>query len=215
MNSAHNAAQKQLFLLRQNLQRLESGQENSLTFQDELQRQLDEFNRKIQAYRVLSQKELVVQRKQQAKERIRQFTDDYNATAQALQRVRLKEQERQAQAASRQELLQRHPTEHEPQAEATSIEMDYVHREQQSLQYSENAIDGFIDTAQAALANLREQGGWLKNSRRRLLDTANTLGLSRSVIHYIERRTSQDKWIFWGAVVFTIVFIWVLIHYFR
>ncbi|KAJ1658853.1 protein transport protein bos1 [Dispira simplex] len=115
-------------------------------------------------------------------------------------------------ARERHELLQRG---RDVDSQETSIAMDYVYQEHRSLQYTDSAIDDFIGSAQAALENLQEQRSWLKNSRRRILDTANTLGLSRSVIHYIERRTSQDKWVFWVAVLFTIGFIWLLIHFFR
>ncbi|KAJ1920517.1 hypothetical protein IWQ60_006975 [Tieghemiomyces parasiticus] len=215
MNSTYNSAQKQLFFLKQDVRKLESGTDTSVSLQEHIATKLTEFHRTIQKYQGLAQKEFVAQRQQQAKDRIRGFLDEYSQLNQKLERERAKVNARQTQAASHQELMQRRPTDQEPTSEATSIEMNYIGREQQSLQQSEGAIDGFLDSAHAALTNLREQRGWLKNSRRRLLDTANTLGLSRSVIHYIERRTSQDKWLFWGGVVVTLAFIWFLIHFFR
>jgi Golgi SNAP receptor complex protein 2 len=39
------------------------------------------------------------------------------------------------------------------------------------------------------LENLVEQRGILKGTQRRLLDAANTLGLSRETIGWVERRT--------------------------
>ncbi|KAJ1983130.1 protein transport protein bos1 [Dimargaris cristalligena] len=219
MNSTYNTAKKQLFLLQQDLTKYESGVDVTPALRAELETRLASFHQSIQKYQSLSQKEFVVQRQQQAKERIRTFLDEYNNLSQRLEREKVKEQTKQTQTAHRQELMQRRPTDSNKVSFQRRllypIEMDYVHREQNSLQQSEGAIDGFIETAQAALSNLREQRGWLKNSRRKILDTANTLGLSRSVIHYIERRTTQDKWVFWTGVIATIGFIWFLIHFFR
>ncbi|RKP38186.1 snare region anchored in the vesicle membrane C-terminus-domain-containing protein, partial [Dimargaris cristalligena] len=219
MNSTYNTAKKQLFLLQQDLTKYESGVDVTPALRAELETRLAGFHQSIQKYQSLSQKEFVVQRQQQAKERIRTFLDEYNNLSQRLEREKVKEQTKQTQTAHRQELMQRRPTDSNKVSFQRRllypIEMDYVHREQNSLQQSEGAIDGFIETAQAALSNLREQRGWLKNSRRKILDTANTLGLSRSVIHYIERRTTQDKWVFWTGVIATIGFIWFLIHFFR
>ena len=46
-----------------------------------------------------------------------------------------------------------------------------------------------------------------------MLDAANTLGLSRNVIHMIERRSSEDKWIFYAGVCITLLAMWAIIHY--
>ncbi|WVQ99443.1 hypothetical protein IAU59_006578 [Kwoniella sp. CBS 9459] len=66
---------------------------------------------------------------------------------------------------------------------------DYALREHSFLQNSENHIDQYIAQGRAVLENLVEQRGILKGTRRKLLDTANTLGLSRETIGWVERRT--------------------------
>ncbi|WVF71500.1 hypothetical protein IAT40_006306 [Kwoniella sp. CBS 6097] len=66
---------------------------------------------------------------------------------------------------------------------------DYALREHSFLQNSENNIDQYIAQGRAVLENLVEQRGILKGTRRKLLDTANTLGLSRETIGWVERRT--------------------------
>ena len=43
-----------------------------------------------------------------------------------------------------------------------------------------------------------------QNAQRRILDAANALGLSQGTIRWIERRTQEDKYIFWGGVVVTL-----------
>lgn len=51
-------------------------------------------------------------------------------------------------------------------------------------------MDDFIAQGRAVLDNLVDQREMLKGTQRRLLDAANTLGLSRDVIGWIERRRS-------------------------
>jgi Golgi SNAP receptor complex protein 2 len=52
-----------------------------------------------------------------------------------------------------------------------------------------------------------------QSTQRKMLDAANTLGLSRNVIQLIERRSSEDKWIFYAGVCVTLLALWAIIHY--
>jgi len=61
-------------------------------------------------------------------------------------------------------------------------------REHSFIQDTDNALDSYIAQGQAVLNNLVEQRQILKGTQRRLLDAANTLGLSRNVIGWIEKR---------------------------
>ena len=58
------------------------------------------------------------------------------------------------------------------------------------LQSTEARLDEFLAQGQDVLNNLVDQRNVLKGTQRRLLDAANTLGLSRDVIGWIERRRS-------------------------
>ena len=49
-------------------------------------------------------------------------------------------------------------------------------------------MDEFIAHGRAVLDDLKDQRSVLKGTQKRLLDAANTLGLSRDVIGWIERR---------------------------
>ncbi|KAF8622731.1 hypothetical protein AX15_006822 [Amanita polypyramis BW_CC] len=71
------------------------------------------------------------------------------------------------------------------------------------LQSAEQRIDDFIAQGREALDNLIDQRNVLKGTQRRLLDAANTLGLSRDVIGWIEKRSTQDMYIFIGGAIFT------------
>ena len=61
-------------------------------------------------------------------------------------------------------------------------------REHTFAQNTESRIDDFIAQGREVLDNLVDQRNMLKGTQRRLLDAANTLGLSRDVIGWIERR---------------------------
>lgn len=50
--------------------------------------------------------------------------------------------------------------------------------------------------------------------QRRLLSAANTLGLSRSTITFIERRTKEDYYILVGGGLLTLVAFWMILRYF-
>ena len=64
----------------------------------------------------------------------------------------------------------------------------YALREHSSLHAAEARVDDFLSQGRAVLDNLMDQRNMLKGTQRRMLDTANTLGLSRNVIGWIERR---------------------------
>ena len=56
------------------------------------------------------------------------------------------------------------------------------------IQNSDSRLDEFIAQGREVLDNLVDQRNILKGTQRRLLDTANSLGLSRDVIGWIEKR---------------------------
>lgn len=56
------------------------------------------------------------------------------------------------------------------------------------IQNTDTRLDEFIAQGRAVLDDLVDQRNVLKGTQRRLLDAANTLGLSRDVIGWIERR---------------------------
>jgi Golgi SNAP receptor complex protein 2 len=77
-------------------------------------------------------------------------------------------------------------------------------REQQALdehsfiQNTGARLDDFLAQGREVLDNLRDQRTMLKGTHRRLLDAANTLGLSRDVIGWIERRRCAVSLVHFG-----------------
>ncbi|KAI0363133.1 V-snare-domain-containing protein, partial [Pilatotrama ljubarskyi] len=78
-------------------------------------------------------------------------------------------------------------------------------REHSFIQNTDSRLDEFIAQGQAVLDDLVDQRNVLKGTQRRLLDAANTLGLSRDVIGWIERRSTQDMYIFFAGAVVTFI----------
>ena len=50
-------------------------------------------------------------------------------------------------------------------------------------------------------------------TKRRLLSAANTLGLSRSTIQFIDRRTTSDFYILIGGALFTFLCFFLILYY--
>ncbi|KAJ1587072.1 hypothetical protein NDA15_001717 [Ustilago hordei] len=95
-----------------------------------------------------------------------------------------------------------------------SVRESHALREHSFIQQTEQQLDTFIAQGREVFGNLVEQRGILKRTQRRLRDAANTLGLSRDVIGYIERRSTQDNMIFALGAIFTLVCFWYIYKWF-
>lgn len=69
-----------------------------------------------------------------------------------------------------------------------ALRQNYALDEDSFIKSTEARLDEFIAQGQEVLNNLVDQRNILKGTQRRLLSAANTLGLSREVIGWIERR---------------------------
>ncbi|KAE8907456.1 hypothetical protein PF010_g18554 [Phytophthora fragariae] len=89
----------------------------------------------------------------------------------------------------------------------------YAAQESESLQRSSQMVSDLTSLSQSILGDLGEQRNRMKNVRTKLLDIANRLGLSSSLLRVIERRDTVDFWIVIGGMVFTLVFFYVCYSY--
>lgn len=87
-------------------------------------------------------------------------------------------------------------------------------REHSFIHQTEQQLDAFIAQGREVWGNLTEQRDILKGTRRKLLDAANTMGLSRTVINAVERRSTQDNAIFAAGVVVTLVCFYYIYKWF-
>lgn len=88
-------------------------------------------------------------------------------------------------------------------------------RENQSLKRSSDMVSDLSSLSNAVLSSLGDQRSSLKNAHRKVLDIANRIGLSSSLLRVIERRDIVDKWIVYGGMVFTLVFLYICVTYLR
>ncbi|KAI9328153.1 hypothetical protein BDR26DRAFT_874430 [Obelidium mucronatum] len=97
---------------------------------------------------------------------------------------------------------------------STILMMDGLLKENEVLTASEGRIDEFIQMGRGALTELYEQRQILKSTQKRMYDIATSLGLSSTVIKYIEKRAVQDRWILFGGMFVTVLLMWAIVHFF-
>ncbi|KAF9268956.1 golgi SNAP receptor complex member bos1 [Marasmius fiardii PR-910] len=90
---------------------------------------------------------------------------------------------------------------------------DHALREHTFIQNTHAQLDDFLAQGREVLDNLVDQRNILKGTHSRLVGAANTLGLSRDVIGWIERRSTQDMYIFFAGAIFTFFCFWLIWHY--
>lgn len=119
---------------------------------------------------------------------------------------------RQAMQSEREELLSR---KFAPNPDATLINIDYSIQHQNSLMNANRGVDEMLSTGANTLESLRSQRMTLKSAHRRIIDMANTLGLSNHTMRLIERRVKEDKVVFGLGVVITLCVMALVVVYFR
>ena len=77
------------------------------------------------------------------------------------------------------------------------------------------SIESSPPSATASLSALMQQRSSLKGVQRKVLDMAQTLGLSNNVLRMIERRQFWDKVILYGGMLTTLALIWFVFRYMR
>ncbi|GAA6059187.1 hypothetical protein JCM10212_005532 [Sporobolomyces blumeae] len=82
------------------------------------------------------------------------------------------------------------------------------------LSSTSSTLDAYLAQGQAVLSNLTTQREVMKGTKKRLLNAANTLGLSRETITFVERRTKGDWYIMVGGGVGTLVCFGLILKYF-
>ncbi|KAM0750180.1 hypothetical protein T439DRAFT_326136 [Meredithblackwellia eburnea MCA 4105] len=100
-----------------------------------------------------------------------------------------------------------HSVHNNPRTKAALGENDFLSSTGQTL-------DAYIAQGQAVLNGLANQRDMLKGTKRKLLSAANTLGLSRSTIQYIERRTTGDFYILIIGGAFTLLSFYFILKWF-
>lgn len=92
---------------------------------------------------------------------------------------------------------------------------DHALRENSFFSSANQTLDEYLERGRAVLGDLGDQREVLKGTQRKLYDIGSTLGISGDTIRMVNRRATQDKWIFWGGVVIFIVFVYLVLRWLR
>ncbi|KAF8609057.1 golgi SNAP receptor complex member bos1 [Ceratobasidium sp. AG-I] len=233
MNSLYTLGLRQTASINGDLEKLRSG-DSSNTLQGQISASLAAFNRTIDDYESMAKTEMIKAKQEKAYMRVSKFRTD--ATELRLEFDRVKDHRSKANrndllgdapqaspSVSRQRFntgqanLGGNENSENPFAASAQpsygLREDHALREHSFIESTENQLDAFIAQGREVLDNLVDQRNILKGTHRRVLDAANTLGLSRDVISWIEKRTTQDTVIFFVGAVFTFFCFWLIWHY--
>lgn len=210
MNSLYNNALKQSHALQKDLDKFQTGQDASVGLQGQISASFNALQRHIDEYENLAKRELIPVKKETALTRVDKFRHDLQDMRVRFEAAK-KQQETLKNEQNRDHLLRRpnRGAQDVPENPYQPLTRDeFALREQSFARNTDSQLDEFIGQAQSLLENLTDQHGILKKTQKKILDTANHLGLSQNTIRYIERRSAQDKWIFYGGMIITVLIIW-------
>lgn len=100
-----------------------------------------------------------------------------------------------------------------PQDSDTTIPIDETLQFNESLQSAHRGMDDLIGSGTNILQGLRDQRVTLKGTHKKILDVANMLGLSNTVMRLIEKRAFQDKFLMLGGMAVTCVIMFLVVQY--
>jgi len=234
MNSLYTLGLRQISSIQADIDRLRSEGDTSIALQGQIAASLAALNRTVDDYDSMAKREMVKSKQEKASLRVQKFRSDYNDLRKSFEQTKLMAENQHAEA-QRAALLQsstspisshssaRHRF--QPNASTTVSEspfnlasqptsgVEQALDEHSFLQETETQLDNFLAQGMEVWNNLKDQKEILKGTKRRMLSAANTLGLSRDVIGWIERRSREDTIIFVAGAVFTFFCFWLIWHY--
>ena len=150
------------------------------------------------------------QRRTSARIQVDQLKYDCHHYRTSLQNVIHRRMLREQEIREREELLSKKFSANE---QNTAIMIDHALQHNTSLQNAHRGMDDLLGSGSSILTNLREQKVSLKGAHKKILDIANTLGLSNTVMRLIEKRTYQDKYVLFGGMFITCVIMILVVKY--
>ncbi|CAI2170537.1 14047_t:CDS:2, partial [Funneliformis geosporum] len=212
MNNLYKHALKQNQSITQDLEKFENGEDSSVGLQGQISASLIALKRTIDDYDNLAKREMILVKQEKAFSNVSKLRDDYNEFKKLFERLKQRETNKVVQNDRSELLGRRHNTstpEYPFQQHEFSVEQHAL-REHNFINETDSKLDEFIAHGREVLHNIYDQNNTLKNTQRKILDAANTLGLSRNVIQYIERRSTQDMWIFIVGCIITLLIMWAI-----
>ncbi|XP_052698310.1 Golgi SNAP receptor complex member 2-like isoform X1 [Crassostrea angulata] len=179
-------------------------------FENEIQAKIDIIVSNCERLTILVNKEQPT-RRASAKLRVDQLKYDCQHIQAGLRQLQQKRYMLEKQEQDREELMSRTFAAND---QDTAIQIDHAVQHHDRMAFSNREVDNMILSGHSVLENLKSQRLTLKGAQRKILDLANTLGLSNTVMRLIERRTYQDKFILYGGMIVTLIIMFLLWKYF-
>ncbi|CAL8073130.1 unnamed protein product [Orchesella dallaii] len=186
------------------------GHQDEIQIEETIQKKIEELNQTFDRLEVYVMKE-PPNKRQASRLKLNQLKYDSSHLTASLRSFQKKRYLREKERNDREELLNRRFT---TNSEDTSINIDYSLQHHRSLQNANRGVDDLINQGYATLDNLKNQRELLKNTRTRMLNFLNTLGLSNTVMQLIERRAYQDKFVLFGGMMITVCIMFFVYMYF-
>uniref|UniRef100_A0A2R8P7Y8 Golgi SNAP receptor complex member 2 n=1 Tax=Callithrix jacchus TaxID=9483 RepID=A0A2R8P7Y8_CALJA len=191
MDTLYQQTHKQVHEIQSRMGRLETADKQSVHLvENEIQASIDQIFSHLERLEILSSKE-PPNKRQNAKLRVDQLKYDVQHLQTALRNFQHRRHAREQQERQREELLSRTFTTNDSD---TTIPMDESLQFNSSLQKIHHGVDDLILDGHNILDGLRNQRLTLKGTQKKILDIANMLGLSNTVMRLIEKRAFQDKY---------------------
>ncbi|XP_043911161.1 Golgi SNAP receptor complex member 2 isoform X1 [Protopterus annectens] len=210
MDQLYHQTNKQIQEVNFNMGHLEKVDKESVhVVENEIQASIDLIFSNLERLEILAGKE-PPQKRQNAKLRVNQLKYDVQHLQAGLRNFQHRRYTREQQEREREELLAKTFTTNDAD---TSIAIDESLQFNTSLHNAHRGMDDMLNNGSNILQGLRDQRMTLKGTQKKILDIANMLGLSNTVMRLIEKRGSQDKVIMIVGMVITCVIMFLAVKY--
>ncbi|KAL7734103.1 hypothetical protein ACLKA6_011785 [Drosophila palustris] len=152
--------------------------------------------------------------RQSSKLRIDQLKYDLRHLQTSLQHARDRRQRRQEEINEREQLLNHRFAANSNAPAETCLQLDYELQHHTQMGNAHRGVDDMIASGSGILESLISQRMTLGGAHKRIQAIGSTLGLSNHTMKLIERRLVEDRRIFLGGMVVTLLIIGLIIYYF-
>uniref|UniRef100_A0A8C5MZ72 Golgi SNAP receptor complex member 2 n=1 Tax=Leptobrachium leishanense TaxID=445787 RepID=A0A8C5MZ72_9ANUR len=210
MEALYHQSNKHVHEVQSHMGRLETADKQSVHLvENEIQARIDQIFSNLERLEILASKEPPSKR-QNAKLRVDQLKYDVQHLQTALRNFQHRRYARDLQDREREELLMRSYTTNDSE---TSIHIDETLQFNTSVRNAHQGMDDLLGSGSNILEGLRDQRKTLKGTHKKILDVANMLGLSNTVMRLIEKRAFQDKAIMIVGMLLTCVIMILVVKY--
>ncbi|XP_055753260.1 Golgi SNAP receptor complex member 2-like [Salvelinus fontinalis] len=210
METLYHQTNKQIQEVQSLMGRLENTDRQSVhLLENDLQVRIDQIFSHLERLEILASKD-PPNRRQNAKLRVDQLKYDVQHLQTALRNFQHRRYSRETQDREREELMSRTFTTNDAD---TSIPIDETLQLNSNLNNAHRGMDDLLGSGSSILTGLRDQRGTLKGTHKKMLDVANMLGLSNTVMRLIEKRATQDKFVMIGGMLLTCVVMFLVVKY--